>query len=379
MPPAPELASRLATTFPEGVGFWSSGFGQEIGDRKGYGEGAPFRIWDRMLAPGAWQYCRLLTDLRVPQPIIASHLAAALVDVLESGEFTVEQSAAVAGLSTSAAIEVDAVSIRPMTPEQIGEWLPDLGARILDTVRPTLFTTPTHCITIRGRAPASHEPDLCQPLTMRSLLVSLQVLGFTPAAPAMSAAQIVPTALALGRRRHPIGLPTHVATDPSEISADDLREACRLATNFDHRRIDTPSEVRDVPLHRFHLGMRRDQPVDRVLDFTIGLESLLSGPNTNELSLRMALNGATWIAEPGQRRSVFDQLRRVYSVRSQLVHGSKFPARETIVAAADSAQATLQRGLLKAYTQGWPTNSTFDDGLGAMLDLAPAAQAPGSS
>jgi hypothetical protein len=91
-------------------------------------------------------------------------------------------------------------------------------------------------------------------------------------------------------------------------------------------------------LERFNSGLTRHEILDRIVDVTISLESLISG--TQELTYRFALHNSL-IAEskPEARRDAFDLLHNLYIVRSGIVHGD--------IASKDKEKA------LKAVVENW--------------------------
>ena len=78
-----------------------------------------------------------------------------------------------------------------------------------------------------------------------------------------------------------------------------------------------------LPARRLLEGALRDKPEDAVLDYAIGLESLLTAGKEDELSYRFALRGATTLSwENGQTQYFYNKLRNFYDLRSFIVHGS---------------------------------------------------------
>lgn len=82
-----------------------------------------------------------------------------------------------------------------------------------------------------------------------------------------------------------------------------------------------PSHLR-LPALRLLDGSARERPDDAIVDYTIGLESLLLQGINDELTYRFALRGATILAwEDNKRKEYFKQLKDFYNVRSDIVHG----------------------------------------------------------
>lgn len=80
--------------------------------------------------------------------------------------------------------------------------------------------------------------------------------------------------------------------------------------------------------HRFLLGRKRMDLVDKLIDYVISWESLLltkeGNPATNELSYRFSINGSsliTAISKTEDRKKHFKMMRSIYTLRSDIVHG----------------------------------------------------------
>jgi len=77
-----------------------------------------------------------------------------------------------------------------------------------------------------------------------------------------------------------------------------------------------------LPAQRLQDGLYRPNSQDAVLDFAIGLESLLTRTTRDKTTKRFAMRGAAAIGDLGQdRRAAFEGLRILYRTRSDLVHG----------------------------------------------------------
>ena len=81
-------------------------------------------------------------------------------------------------------------------------------------------------------------------------------------------------------------------------------------------------------LHRFLLGRKRRDLVDKLIDFVISWESLLltqnGSPATSELIYRFSINGSSLIAtitKTKDRKKYFKMMKSIYSLRCVIVHG----------------------------------------------------------
>ncbi len=77
-----------------------------------------------------------------------------------------------------------------------------------------------------------------------------------------------------------------------------------------------------LPAQRLLDGGGRERRDDAIIDYAIGLESLLTEGIVDELRYRFALRGATILSwESGDKQLVFEKLRSFYDVRSKIIHG----------------------------------------------------------
>jgi len=101
-----------------------------------------------------------------------------------------------------------------------------------------------------------------------------------------------------------------------------------------------------VPLRRFNQAYERDRAEDRLIDYWVALEALFSPPGSGELTYRIALRAAYFIASlPEEREQIFTALRDHYGTRSDVVHGRK-PKRDVKIAAG-AVEDYLRRALKK--------------------------------
>jgi len=105
------------------------------------------------------------------------------------------------------------------------------------------------------------------------------------------------------------------------LDAIKAKELSQLWTTFhaspNHDKVD-------LAIRRLGGSYSRSDPVDRMLDHWIAIESLLFTKDENaELSFRVALRMAILIAVSGEdRRQVFENCKMSYALRSKIIHGS---------------------------------------------------------
>lgn len=148
-------------------------------------------------------------------------------------------------------------------------------------------------------------------------------------------------------------------------------EASTVGDQAAHLTIEWTTD--DLALHRFFAGEARRgttdllpgladrNAADAILDFTIALEALLLPYDGNarhgDLGYRFRIHGAHFIADSiPERQTTARQLSTIYSMRSRLVHGGRYPTSEEIKSARDLAR----RGLLRAVNDSFPDAETFN-------------------
>jgi hypothetical protein len=94
----------------------------------------------------------------------------------------------------------------------------------------------------------------------------------------------------------------------------------------------------------------------------VTLESVLLSGGNQELSFRFRLFGGKYLAVDGEStRAMYKELKELYELRSNLVHGSKFPSAADVAVALPRARNIAARALLKCLEHGWPSQRDFED------------------
>jgi hypothetical protein len=87
--------------------------------------------------------------------------------------------------------------------------------------------------------------------------------------------------------------------------------------------MESKSHFLRLPARRLLDGGLRKEQSDAILDYSIGLESLLTNETSSELSYRLALRGATILSWNGRnKKEYYENLIKFYKIRSSIVHGS---------------------------------------------------------
>jgi hypothetical protein len=160
---------------------------------------------------------------------------------------------------------------------------------------------------------------------------------------------------------------------PNPIPRAALEQASGLSSSL---RMAPPNV--QLASRRLSMAAMRDTDEDRTVDACIGLEALL-GEGHDELSHRLAIRAATALAtrpeEPADAQTVYDLVKKVYSHRSAVVHGTQSDKSSTLPVgnvdwlAADVAVMILREVLIDALKRQprW-TPKTLDAQLLASLN-----------
>jgi hypothetical protein len=101
------------------------------------------------------------------------------------------------------------------------------------------------------------------------------------------------------------------------LDQDEVPTLLALYSMLGDDRIGAPLEV---ATSRFQQTYSRDRAEDRVIDLTIGLESMLLYDVRAELGFRLSLRGATLLADCVPADYSFSLLKALYNARSKIVH-----------------------------------------------------------
>jgi hypothetical protein len=104
------------------------------------------------------------------------------------------------------------------------------------------------------------------------------------------------------------------------IDATDVPMLCKV---FDFLCSENNSRFK-VAQRRLSLGIERKSPEDRLIDYMIGLETLYLPDKNVELSFRLSVRVAFLLSSGTDKKDTFYFLRKMYGIRSKIVHGSKY-------------------------------------------------------
>lgn len=111
-----------------------------------------------------------------------------------------------------------------------------------------------------------------------------------------------------------------VMGEKCNIEEVDIVMLCKI---FDFLCRENDSRFK-VAQRRLSLGIERKNPEDRLIDYMIGLEALYLPDGNAELSFRLSIRVAFLLFAGDDKKEAFNFLRKMYGVRSSIVHGNKY-------------------------------------------------------
>ena len=112
-------------------------------------------------------------------------------------------------------------------------------------------------------------------------------------------------------------LPFRISYKLSKEETEDLSEF--------YRRIHNKIDCSEIPLRRFNETYTRRSIEDKLVDYMISFESLyLTGEEKMEMAYKLAHRVSLLLStEKEKRKQIFQEMKKAYSLRSDIVHGRK--------------------------------------------------------
>lgn len=313
----------------------------------------------------ALEYVRRLSSVTEPSAEVAADIAAKGLSFLAGDTWDVSHELRVHGLWTEGETHaVGEVVLAPLDDVVVGREV--LSRAPTGELLPISWVpVPTHALSVTSRTSRNAQADAGT--TLQRLLLGVQLLGFDPSGRSTAFLRVEPSWLYIGVTGTPV-LISSSSLPSADFSSLDLDEAVRVALLIPDAAVSEPNEPRSTALHRFALGVVRERRYDGVLDLAIALEAALLAGLREELGYQFALYGSHFLSdEPSLRAKAFRDLRDLYKMRSDLVHGSKKPpTREALASVWSVARDHASAVLLKALRNGWPDrDSLTQSALGA--------------
>ena len=119
------------------------------------------------------------------------------------------------------------------------------------------------------------------------------------------------------------------------------------------------SEAVNRTFRRWAKSVRGRQPSDQLIDMRIALESLFAGEGRNEATLRVAYHGARYLGESfEERKRLFDDIKKIYSTASTLIHGGRPNRSQDISQLVECAHVICRDAMLKMLDESEIPNWT---------------------
>ena len=140
----------------------------------------------------------------------------------------------------------------------------------------------------------------------------------------------LPVLYGSGHRRYPSSFDRYGWVDPY-IRMVSKAEAQEVSEAFQRIRVRTERKI-EIAVKRLNSCLTRDDAIDAILDATIGLEVLLGDNENQALSYKLRLRAAALAGLIGKAKpeQVLEDIKAVYAVRSEIVHGQSKKSTKTV-------------------------------------------------
>jgi hypothetical protein len=130
------------------------------------------------------------------------------------------------------------------------------------------------------------------------------------------------------------------------LNETDVADIRRMFVDIMERRGRRDLDNLEIALRRFNAAYRGDIE-DRLIDHMIALESLYLGKD-QELNYRLALRAAYLLGtDKNGRKTIFNEIREAYRLRSDLVHGNRQVAEAEIEGIVDGTQEYVRKSICR--------------------------------
>lgn len=150
--------------------------------------------------------------------------------------------------------------------------------------------------------------------------------------------------------------------DPYYLTTDDVAQLQEFWPNF-LSFMNLQNHYLQLPARRLQFGGERDRLEDSLIDYMVGLESILGKQNERtEMGYRMAMRGAFVLSDGSSDRTLlFQNLIKLYNTRSRIVHGENIESAE-LGASVDLAERSL-RTCWRWFFDKWSEESNNRKGI----------------
>lgn len=315
------------------------------------------------LEPMSRRYLYSLTDLAIPDDRAIEGFAKELAGVVAEGTPRYHFQLHLSGLLLDETIRDGNVTLRPLTHSELG-FLSKLlypnptEAAMLeqDLLVPSRRTSslPTSLIEVELALDRPFQDGFGEADILHRFVLACSLHGIDIGGTGVMMASRYPRWIGLGGTfSMPSPVLGRLVSTPVEMDQAKFAELMELA-----RRMPPLSESSNtqgaIALYRALRGFMT--PIgegDGFLDFAVALEAALLSKGGSELSFRFALYGAALLRRTRLPQETFEELRKVYQMRSKLVHGSKYSDSER-AKAGRLAKELCKSVLLEALVGDWP-------------------------
>ena len=122
------------------------------------------------------------------------------------------------------------------------------------------------------------------------------------------------------------------------VTAKELEATISLFKRIRNRKNKEFSKRLSIALRRLNSSSLRTNEDDGLLDAMIGMEALLSPESTSEMTHKIALRmaGLYKLLNPPMAVMAFGEIKKIYAVRSKIVHGGDYNMSSTIQRRSDT-------------------------------------------
>lgn len=325
-------------------------------------------ITARFLSPMALHYLLSLESLEEPEDRLISVIGDELDDLCDQPGYPFIRQLVVTGVLPSKQIEYNGVCLRPLTRRERGLVYRSQGFTFTSPDREfddlILATGPDASVpasllsirTIKNSLDERVDDALPSRLALAFLLKDYEI-GSTGHLSYDHLPRWASFGFA-GREHFPRGV-EHTSLRNVPIAEGEFREVVDLAISIP-RFGGHEGSAEEIVLFRALRGLGRAQTESAFLDLAIALEAALLRGSRTELAYKFRLYGALFLESEMPSEWTFRALKRIYDVRSKLVHGGSVSEEDRIAATRDANQI-LKMTIVKALSDGWPNPKSLDE------------------
>lgn len=327
----------------------------------------PDAILARYLSPLARSYLMRVGDLESPDVALVDELAMELNHVCNDERVTRSYQVFLAGLRPLGQFEHRGVRLRELIPEEQGAaaaaTLPSMESNQAwdrGVIFPTRMETfaPETMLEIRVSGQALGGSD--DSTLLNRVLLALFLKGYEVASNGLCSYKDMPEWVSIGHGFLPSLVQhknSHSSAEIDETTFLETVDLAHLMPDFSARATTSRAICLFRALRAFGLHWQESP----FLDFMIALEAALLPEITGELTYRFSLYGALFLRESDDENAQdnFQRLKRIYGVRSKMVHGGVVSTAD-LDDASNDARTLVRKIVARAVSEGWPDPGRLD-------------------